>query len=427
MIRQFTISFRLLSFFLLLDIYANSQKNFKDGYVVLKTGDTLRGKIDYRAWEVNPLKIQFQRADAVTSYTPTDLRSFEVSAADVYISSVVTKDTRPVDISVLTSGISISDTMVTDTVFLRRLTHGTRLSLYQLVDGKEHYYIQQGPDEKMEELVYTKKIEEKTSRIDVQSKYKNQLARFIAGSDDPAAVLGKINNSNYTEKDLVHIARLLNGETITATKNNKDAKQNHMLVMAGGGITYFNFKFSGSLDKYTRIKFPAAFGPVAALAIDIAGSRNLRQLVLRLGMSYSHLVYKGELVADDLLSHQTQYNYDITQNCFTPELSVLYNFVIQKNFRMYGGLGVGFVFSAYPVNQYRAKRLSNGDETVEDNPLKMEKLWLSPAVMAGARVWNKVNINLETKLGGGFINYNQVRGSFFPLTCTVSYIFISEK
>jgi hypothetical protein len=408
---------------------ANSQKNFKDGYVVLKNGDTLRGEIDYRNWEVNPLKIQFQRSGTVTNYTPSDLRSFEITDADVYVSKIVTKDMRPVYISAISAGfnIEVSDSIVIDTVFLRRLVNGAHFWLYQLIDRKEHYYIQQAANDKIEELVYRSNIDERTGNLAVQNQYKNQLAAFSAGNNFTDVVLGKISKSHYAETDLVQIVRLLNGEDLTATENSKSGKRNLVFVTAGAGITYFNFSFNGDLDKWNKLNFPGSIAPVATIAADFSGNRNLQQLAVRFGLSYSHLVYNGGVVANDLLSHSTAYNYKLVQNSFTPEIAVFYHFLKQKNLRIHGGLGLGFVFSSYPVNEYRTKRLDTGDEQVEYNLLNPENRWLTPNLMAGARFWNKLNINLTTKLAGGFINYSRVRGALFPLTFSASYIFFSKK
>src|SRR5450432_1699979 len=103
--KKFKRYFFSLATLLLLGVFANAQKNFKDGYVVLKNGDTLHGQVDYQNWEVNPLKIKFQHAGAVIQYSPSDISSFEITDADVYISKIVTKDIRPVDIMTLSSGM----------------------------------------------------------------------------------------------------------------------------------------------------------------------------------------------------------------------------------------------------------------------------------------------------------------------------------
>jgi len=65
---------------LLLSLSSLAQKNFQNGYVILRSKDTLQGQIDYREWDVNPHSIVFRDArGSISEYTPDALAGFAVN------------------------------------------------------------------------------------------------------------------------------------------------------------------------------------------------------------------------------------------------------------------------------------------------------------------------------------------------------------
>src|SRR5688572_4568068 len=116
-----------------------SQSNYKPGSVVTQNGETIEGLIDYRQWRKNPVSIKFQTTanSSPVTYTVKDLESFEVHGLDRYITAVIKKDIRPVEMAELER--AFTDTTVIDTVFLRLLVSGN-YSLYQFNDTKPHFY-----------------------------------------------------------------------------------------------------------------------------------------------------------------------------------------------------------------------------------------------------------------------------------------------
>src|SRR6478609_5778328 len=95
--RKKIVRLALIVMFLVVNQCMYAQKNFVQGLVVLNNGDTLRGQIDYRNWEVNPLNIQFQDNGGIKKFSPEDLAGFEIQNEDIYISRTITKDMRPVN------------------------------------------------------------------------------------------------------------------------------------------------------------------------------------------------------------------------------------------------------------------------------------------------------------------------------------------
>src|SRR5579872_2331963 len=85
--------------------------------IVLNNGDSLRGWIRYRGWERLPRSISFSRDSSVrhlTGYGIGDLRYFEIAGVEAYERAIIRKDSVGLD-----------------TVFLRLLVKGQKLSLYK--------------------------------------------------------------------------------------------------------------------------------------------------------------------------------------------------------------------------------------------------------------------------------------------------------
>src|SRR4051812_42975610 len=199
-----------LSTFLFLALTLTAQKNYQPGWLVLNNGDTVRGQIDYRNWERNPRTIRFKQSQTAeaTNYTVETLQSFEVAGEDYYLRAIVTKDMLPVKLNALE--FEGEQKMITDTVFVRSVIQGDRISLYELIDDKPHYFIQQ-PGGTFEELIYQVYLS-KSDRLHTvtHALYKDQLKRFAINN---TSLRNRIDNSDYREKDLTSVIRKLNNVT----------------------------------------------------------------------------------------------------------------------------------------------------------------------------------------------------------------------
>jgi len=412
-------------FFLLTD-FANAQVNFKDGLIVLKNGDTVKGQIDYRNWEVNPTKVRFKSSSSDNIYTAQDLLSFEITGEDKYQSAIISKDMRPIDIS----GINImgdDEIVVTDTAFLRIVVKGGKVSLYELIDHKRHFYIQENVNSQPEELIFKKYMNENKTHITEKAVFRNQLNR-LANSYSVAGLDSKIEKCGYILKDLRTIILVINGEDFKSATAMEKKKKEPIQVMLGGGAQYYSFSFGGDNDMYTPFQFKNEIAPIVSAAVDVFGGRNAQKLAIRFQLSYTQMKYNGSYEATtDFLSRTKQFTYQIKQNNITPQIAVLYHFVNQKKFRMYGGASIAFTFSSYPTNVYNEYTVETGQNETTHNALELEKTWIHSDVVVGARLNNKVNLSLSTKLIGGFINYYNVSSKLFPMALTASYIFVNRK
>lgn len=172
----------LILLFCLLSIPGFTQKNFVSGFVVLNSGDTLKGLISDEDWKINPKVIHFKvnTEDHVRYYTPLTIRMFRVTNANWYVSY-----TGEVDGSSLrTTELKFNPAppTVMDTLFLRVLVSG-KTTLFYARDHRErdHFFIQQ-KDSAVTELIYNKFLikDYQGTHIKVNEAYRSQLVQLVS-------------------------------------------------------------------------------------------------------------------------------------------------------------------------------------------------------------------------------------------------------
>ena len=398
---------------LLLFYTANAQKNYKQGLVVLSNGDTVRGWIDYRNWKINPRVINFKKdslSEDQKKYTINDLLSFQITGLDAYHRAVVKKDMLPVDVASIGS---LRDSSLTDTVFLRTIVKGKVLSLYELYDFKPHYYIQDD-GAAYRELVYKRYLFENSTDIITSNIYRNQLTKYAFDQHAGDKLMRKIEHADYNEHSLGPIVSALNklaGDVSYVSDYNKKAD---VSFFAGAGAMYTDVKFSGQ-SVLSDMAFDSKVVPTITAGVDVFAVRNLKDLVLRLEVSYSAVKFSGTKLQPGNLVTKDTVGYVIKQNNITPSVSVLYNLIRKENFRYYIGAQVGYNISSYPTNRLTVYRSTGNYE--EDKYFDFEKGWISIHVKTGAVIDRRWEVGLTGIIGGGFVNYNSLssRPAFYTL------------
>src|SRR5205085_10936055 len=230
-----------------------SQKNILPGYIVLPSKDTVIGSIDYRNWEKNPSQIRFSQTTSESrTYTINDIEAFGVEGRDYYRKATVKVDDNPVRIP----DVSIySEELVHDqTVFLRILTEGNDLTLFELVNFKTHYFIAKagGP---IEELSYKLIKNDQTSNIATHNDFRIQLKKLVSSKGNLSYEKSlEIDKLNYKEKDLVKFVSQMNGPS-SGKISFADNKKIKPRLFAGGGVVFPNFSFQSTDARLESIKY----------------------------------------------------------------------------------------------------------------------------------------------------------------------------
>lgn len=382
---------------------ATAQKNFQKGYVVTTNGDTLSGLINYRNWEKNPKKVEFTNTltNVTSSYGLNDIEYFEIVNADAYKKAVVIKDLSPVKADDLDKIPAI--TTVADTVFLRVLIKSEKLNLYELVDMRPHYFIQQ-PHGELSELIY-RVVPDKSQPGQYYYLYsfRDQLKAF---SGNEGRLLKEIDKAQYKGKDLVMVVQKINNENTTVAAGKSSAGFN---IITGAGISYNTLDFGGNRDELNSLNFDPATGFSVSAGLDFYSERNLKKLVFRLEFSYSSVKYYGEGMDKDFYGKDELNEYTIKQNNITPEIAILYNFLrFSKNSRLYAGAGIAFNITGYSANTFTTTNIETDKTSIKEDYLDFEKFWATPQVYIGSVINDKIELGLNVKAMGTFGNFSGI-------------------
>jgi hypothetical protein len=384
------ITVTLLSLLFILTV--KSQSHFQAGKIVVNAGDTLSGEIDYGNWMVNPRTIHFRTGPGAgpKAYTVAGLRYFEVTGQDGYERGIVLKDMRPLA-SVGHPGepFASGQDRIRDTAFLRILVQGPRLSLYELVDSKAHYYVSHEPGVYIE-LAYALLFNSDNSRIDESDGFRYQLKGYLTDTDEPG--LGrKIDLAKYSEGNLAKIVVALNGqENANAPRKEKSQGSANVRFYGALGGGYGKLTLPGSVGD-------GAFYPAIYGGVDLARTRNYGDLVFRLEVGYYVTTYKGH--GTDM--YQTNYTYSVKESNISPSLSILYHFYRGQHLRLYAGVGAVFNVSSFSngvVGVYQT-----GIPTPQNYEFSPQTFRFGLQFRVGAQVSNRFGVEL---LGGPPAQFN---------------------
>ena len=376
--------------------------------MVLLNGDTIKGQIDYKKWETNPLKIKFTNGSSPVNYSPRDLRSFTVNGLDDYKSAIVEKDMRPVDIQgLLHSGDK--ELPVTDTVFLRLITTGNKVALYELLDTKIHYYIEEGSNKQPEELIYKKYLTDDNMGLIEKPHFRNQLTRLSANNNSNS-LAHKIEKCQYDETGLSTIIRIINGADAKTAEAIEATKKRPVQIMVGGGIELYSTYIDAG-------QYENKIAPIVNAAVDMFPARGSKILAVRLQLSYLPIKYETH--------SKTSTNSSFSQSNLLPEMNLVFHFINRQTWKMYGGFGVGANISLYTTKSFYNPNPTAGLSQSWSYSSGLET-GVFRSFVIGAKIIDKINLSISTKIGGTEDNVS-LNGKFFPLGFNASYIIFSKR
>lgn len=284
--------FCFFCFILLFSSRCPGQNNFKRGYVVLNSGDTLRGEIDYGNWAFNPDNITFRNNESRQLYNTGNLKAFAINEEDQYVRYNVTYQLAAAD---LPDAKEIFDAArETKEVWLRVL-YRAKYSLYELNTPKREYFFVDPGGEEIKELVYRVRLT--NGQLQKDEQYKNLLLMYAEETNNSIAVQKKLETADYNNKDLLLVFALLNnGKNSFENKIRIKAKKD---ICAGGMFLFFSTAGelyndgSGAYAIYTAT-FQSSFSFKVGCGITYFSQRNLGRLQSRLGLNFANLPLNGE-------------------------------------------------------------------------------------------------------------------------------------
>jgi len=383
-------------------IQAFSQTNYQPGLIHKTNGEVINGWIDYREWNRNPEEIRFKATmtEVAASYTNYDISLFEITGKETFIKAIVSKDMRPVALENLTT--DHSDSLVMDTVFLRVLVNAPRLSLYALNEDKEHFYIK-GSTGNFEELTYKVYLNNDggLSYTEERPVFRQQLLGCIENDPNFSQLQKKLKNMRYEEKELTSFIRKVNNVVVSPDQIDKK-KKSAFFVAAGMQVSTLKvagFPHIGDMDYSTTVT------PAFALGIDVLSGRSLNDFTIRLSLGYSVVNSTGTQTSADWTGKEMEQTYSLKVNSVTPAVSLLYSFLRNTSYRVYGGFGLGYNLSSFPTNDYTETIKSTNVTTTKSDYLSLEKNWMSISAHLGAIIKERFEVTAATNIAGTFSKY----------------------
>ena len=173
--------FFTLTIFLLSFLIVSAQKDFREGYIITKENDTIKGLIDYRGDIRNAEKCVFIKDENTnpTTFYPTDIAAFRFTDDKMYISKLL---------------ITNNEILATKRVFLEYLVKGT-MNLYCLRDKNNvEYFYAEKDNTGVQALIEEKK-----------EAYKDDRLVLITNKKYFGVLLLMISNCTKLEPDLAEL------------------------------------------------------------------------------------------------------------------------------------------------------------------------------------------------------------------------------
>lgn len=344
----------------LCPFYLLAQTNYKTGYVVTLKGDTVQGLINYKDWNKNPKQISFKNnGGKTTSYSTANTASFSVTGYEYYsrYTGHISEDAE--DVSYLSRGLD--STYKVDTVFLRAISRGKNVTLYEYIDIKKVRYFIADKNQPPVELAYHVYLNPNDlSKVDKQRGYIQQLQTLSARyQPENSGLIAQISNADYKDEDLKKVVDKINGSTAGPVEFTARAHSTTRLyVGAAANITQVNF--TGQSDFTTKTSYTF---PMINVGADIFLNKDVGNLLIRinLGVTRNNSSFTASNTTTFGTSTYSAFKFDQIMAVLNPQL--LYNVYNQNSFKLYLALGVAGNFSAYSNRQDYVTSSSLGGTT----------------------------------------------------------------
>lgn len=399
-----------------------AQKNYLPGFVVLTGGEKKTGLIDYRNWERNPKKITFRSSESAPEeeFTVQQLSAFEIVNTDVYTRAIVWKDMQSVDLNSLEQHVRPK---VVDTVFLRSLVNGQRLSLFELVDNKFHYFIKPANDS-IQELQYKVLLNsDDPTKYMAFHTYRNQLKQYAFDTPEQQKLMQQIEGVAYLAKDLTRIVKVINGHT-PKTGEAPENKLKWRQFFIGAGLAQNTIDFKGEREELTILNESPSLGYGATVGIDLYHNRRFQNLFLRGELRMSTVRYKGEAeVASFWVGQREKKVYDLQMTLFTPTISAMYTVARMNSSKAYLGISWGQNLTRYTTNRYTTTNQTTKEVEVKDKYISFSNSWSDLLLNIGFITKKNLEARMLYRIDGAFSKFVGIEAKNKMVGIMVNYRF----
>ena len=316
----------------------HAQKTILKGYIIKLNNDTVKGYIDYKNWNKNPLSINYYPTlnDKPQNLDTKSINGFGITDdkyKESYISKAVKLETSPQQLGKL--GFDKEPSFEDKVLFLRILNEGD-LTLLKYVDDRSHFFINNG--DKTEELINKRYyVNESKNQIAYNSDYKEQLKNlFINDKEISDNEIGKVS---FYESDIIKIIQKHNQSKPDSYKPTSAKNENltaKFSLILGGSYSTLSF---GDID----FKSSTNIAPGVSLLLIIPRSSE------KLGINFD-LLYRSFKFNGTNQSKQSDFQYSNQTYAFDGKylkLSAMFRYTFANtSLKPFLNLGVS---SAYAI------------------------------------------------------------------------------
>jgi hypothetical protein len=378
---------------------SNAQKNYVPGYVITKSKDTIRGFIDYRNWQNNPVSISFKTdndKDPV-SFHADKIAEFGIPG-EIYVSGIIETEISPLSINKLEPDANLR--IETDTAFLQAMFRGKKeLYYYKNKDGRENFYISQNNAFTL--LVHKKYLEEQEGKnvIREYNEYIKQLSLYL---NDCATIQSVLKNTSYNRKDLFSLFRYY--YTCSQSVNTFIKKQEKPFFaigfLAGGSLTFLKFR-SNAFSRLVNTDFSQSVNPSIGLSFDYVFPKNQGKWSINNELLFSSYHVSGKYTD---YKHENQYsiiNTEFDYSYLKLNNLVRYKYPIGSAF-MFVNAGMSNGIAISEANHRNVFTKFYTDETMEDEPaLESARKYEQGLVLGIGIKLKKLSFEIRVEKGNG--------------------------
>jgi len=392
-----------LAIVFLLPLFSKAQSNYKPGYVVTLSNDTIKGFIDYKEWENNPAQFNFKGAinsKQITHYDLGNAISFGINGLDQYRRNTVSLSNDRTELSNLSTGIDTTTTQ--ETLFLKVLTTGKNLTLFLYKDNiKDRYYVAEGSNKPIELSYHVYFDPEQTSKVVHSTGYKRQLQRWsLMYQPNKEKLQTTILQSDYELKSLANVVSLING----GDNAEMQVKTSGHSFFVGIGLNDEITKMNDANSPINKSKYSSIF-PKIAIGADLYLNKNVKKLIFRTELfvtgSSTNIATEGFVNTKFIQTLK----FERIKATINPQL--IFNAYNGDNIKFYLGAGLAVRYNTYVNKQNKIVYYDSTNKPVDEvDPAFPDTQALNFGVSAttGVAIGNKfaiyVSYNSTSTLNG---------------------------
>lgn len=267
-----------------------AQQRFVPATVVLPSGDSLTGEMDYRKWDMEPRTVSFRANGSITTYSPETLKSFRIHEDSEQYLSV------PGDIDVTDESVGHLSTWRTRTIdsgrhFFRVVQDGAaQLLLHTDIHKRQHFALRDA-DTVLHLTRETRYIDkpgtENHGKLQVLNHFQQQLETYMSACSANIRFDVLEYRAESLSRAIVKYTHCKTPGTVVAVKK-KDPEMRAMFGVMGGVSMNIIDVAGYDYHPLTRNKMGTSFTPVLGVFYDVPLSRRRQQLMLSLEALYEN-------------------------------------------------------------------------------------------------------------------------------------------